>query len=492
MAWTSKIAILACALLVCSCVYVVYDLNGSSFDLSDRQAVIVVTDSMDGDNTGFDIDSFPAETLVMIENIQSNEAAFIKIGQVAAYYKNDMLITHRVVGIDTVKHCLIVKGDNVYEQEVIPYEDVVGVVVGTNHLVGAAFLAIKENFVLIGASLAIMTVAMVAANTYRNVPKRDRSLLRRQVAVAFTVTAVAGIALIGVGYSLTTSTENASNTVISGYVVLSQDDYTFVTDGQFKYYSMTGSDGITRYCIIDYGTEKPEYIFRDSGSALAPAPIVNDYWGVKIGSSELLMSKTGFDYDNLVISLQMDSDEDHYFTEFDNSKPQWKYFMKVYYMAGLEETDVHWLWSDGNSWHAIPKEGDSGDCILLDSSKTYKTELYFGAPKVTIMGKNYAGSSTKPLGEDGSAKVIKDGRLKFVFDSTPTITFNKNNGSATGSMENQVLLYNESATLNSNGFSLADHTFVGWNTKADGSGTSYDNGGSITIDRDTTLYAIWS
>lgn len=39
-----------------------------------------------------------------------------------------------------------------------------------------------------------------------------------------------------------------------------------------------------------------------------------------------------------------------------------------------------------------------------------------------------------------------------------------------------------------------DYTFafVEWNTKADGSGTSYQPNGSITISKDTTLYAIWS
>ena len=35
-------------------------------------------------------------------------------------------------------------------------------------------------------------------------------------------------------------------------------------------------------------------------------------------------------------------------------------------------------------------------------------------------------------------------------------------------------------------------TFVEWNTKADGSGTSYQPNGNITISEDTTLYAIWS
>ena len=36
------------------------------------------------------------------------------------------------------------------------------------------------------------------------------------------------------------------------------------------------------------------------------------------------------------------------------------------------------------------------------------------------------------------------------------------------------------------------YTFVGWNTAADGSGTSYDKNAQFTINEDTTLYAQWS
>lgn len=36
------------------------------------------------------------------------------------------------------------------------------------------------------------------------------------------------------------------------------------------------------------------------------------------------------------------------------------------------------------------------------------------------------------------------------------------------------------------------YTFVGWNTAADGSGTSYDRSAQFTINEDTTLYAQWS
>ena len=76
------------------------------------------------------------------------------------------------------------------------------------------------------------------------------------------------------------------------------------------------------------------------------------------------------------------------------------------------------------------------------------------------------------------------------------IAFDKNLDIATGTMANQSMVYDTPANLNANQFSSEHHTFLGWNTKADGSGTAYTDGQEVNnlVAEDggvVTLYAQW-
>jgi uncharacterized repeat protein (TIGR02543 family) len=72
------------------------------------------------------------------------------------------------------------------------------------------------------------------------------------------------------------------------------------------------------------------------------------------------------------------------------------------------------------------------------------------------------------------------------------VTYDANGG--LGTVRDQWIAKNSSATLHSNAFSKAGYIFSGWNTKADGTGTSYADGASITVSgiADVTLYAKWT
>ena len=80
--------------------------------------------------------------------------------------------------------------------------------------------------------------------------------------------------------------------------------------------------------------------------------------------------------------------------------------------------------------------------------------------------------------------------------NTYTIKFD-GNGSTSGSTASMTMTYDVAKNLTANGFSKSGYHFSGWNTKADGSGTSYYDKQSVknltaTDGGTVTLYAQWS
>ncbi|MDD6193356.1 MAG: InlB B-repeat-containing protein [Lachnospiraceae bacterium] len=77
-----------------------------------------------------------------------------------------------------------------------------------------------------------------------------------------------------------------------------------------------------------------------------------------------------------------------------------------------------------------------------------------------------------------------------------SVRFN-GNGSTSGTMADETFVYNAAAkSLTANGFKRTGYTFIGWNTKADGSGTAYTDKASIKnltykANAVINLYAQW-
>ncbi len=71
-----------------------------------------------------------------------------------------------------------------------------------------------------------------------------------------------------------------------------------------------------------------------------------------------------------------------------------------------------------------------------------------------------------------------------------TIKFDGNG--AEGQMSDQTVVKGEEFTLPDNAFKKTDNHFIGWNTAADGSGTMYPDGDTVSFNEDTTLYAQWA
>ncbi len=74
---------------------------------------------------------------------------------------------------------------------------------------------------------------------------------------------------------------------------------------------------------------------------------------------------------------------------------------------------------------------------------------------------------------------------------TYSVSYNANGGS--GTTASQTKNYNQALTLRTNGFTRTNYVFKEWNTKANGTGTSYQAGGTLPagVNQSLTLYAIW-
>jgi hypothetical protein len=154
--------LIAIVAIIAVTVVVTYDLNGHSLDLRDRQVVLVVTDSMDGDEHSYEIDSFPANTLVMIQHLSEQEKHFLRVGDVASYRENGTLVQHRVVQVED--GYVYLHGDNNHSTERVMIEDIDGKVVGTNWVLGHILAFISSNFLAFLCILfAIGAVAVVYA-----------------------------------------------------------------------------------------------------------------------------------------------------------------------------------------------------------------------------------------------------------------------------------------------------------------------------------------
>lgn len=150
---------------------------------------------------------------------------------------------------------------------------------------------------------------------------------------------------------------------------------------------------------------------------------------------------------------------------------------------------------------------------VADSTHTFDVSKNLNANAYTRTGYTFKGWNTKADGSGDSFTDSQSVKNLTITDkdtitlyaqwtaNTYTVSFNKNSGSGstvpalTNSTE-LTLKYDESKTLTASA-SRTGYQFVGWNTKADGTGTTYTTGSTIknltsVAGGKVTLYAKWS
>lgn len=147
-------------LLVALSAYALYYLNGDSFDLKNREFVIVVTGSMDGEDTGYEVGSIPVDSLIVVERVSHDRISSLEIGDVVAYRNGSMLIVHRLVSIDNDNETMVLKGDVNTSTETVSFSDVVGKVVDVHPAIGKAMTLLRTKAVFILVELACLALVL--------------------------------------------------------------------------------------------------------------------------------------------------------------------------------------------------------------------------------------------------------------------------------------------------------------------------------------------
>lgn len=146
--------------------------------------------------------------------------------------------------------------------------------------------------------------------------------------------------------------------------------------------------------------------------------------------------------------------------------------------------------------HTVTFDPNGGTGSMSNQTVTGQgmlAENKFGSPQ-TGHGFVFAGWNTAANGKGTSyadkASYDFDSDLKLYAQWTPNyaVSFDANGGS--GSIAQQVNYL--PANLSANTFTKNSSNFMGWNTSADGKGTSYADGASYAFNADVTLFAQWS
>ena len=118
----------------------------------------------------------------------------------------------------------------------------------------------------------------------------------------------------------------------------------------------------------------------------------------------------------------------------------------------------------------------AGEGYTLTQSDLQKFHLKY----VSHNNTNVADQYTIYLDKDNNA---------FKLAEAAAVTFCANDG--TNAPITQKVPKNIAAALNLNSFTRPGYTFTGWNTKADGSGSIYQDGQEVTLNANLDLYAQW-
>ena len=166
--------------------------------------------------------------------------------------------------------------------------------------------------------------------------------------------------------------------------------------------------------------------------------------------------------------------------------------------------ECEWTWTVLNNVNGYEVKGPNGNSIFLPAAGSFgiygpNEDIYFSQgvrgyyrgnlkrcqSYTTILSSSQISAFVEMHQEEGYS--IRPVRNKTI--ETYTLTFDANGGE--GEMDGLTLENSEYKILPGSTFTKEGYVFASWNTKADGTGTTYKDKSQITLKDNTTLYAQW-
>ena len=229
----------------------------------------------------------------------------------------------------------------------------------------------------------------------------------------------------------------------------------------------------------NYTVPKPTYkvAYNANGGSGAPSSQTKTY-GTNLTLSSTKPTRTGYTFQGWGTSAS-DTTVD--------------YAAGATYSANAAIT-LYAIWKINTYTVAYNANGGSG--APSSQTKTYGTNLTLSSTKPTRTGYTFQGwgTSASDTTVDYAAGATYSANVAITLYAiwkinTYTVAYNANGGS--GAPSSQTKTYGKTLTLSSTKPVKTGYKFTGWNTSADGSGTTYAAGGSYTGNAALTLYAMW-
>lgn len=210
-----------------------------------------------------------------------------------------------------------------------------------------------------------------------------------------------------------------------------------------------------------------------SWSTSAPSLPSGSSWSADVTTG---YSTSGFDYDwkyNVIISIARGSGNTIYVrAKLQTQLRDSQYQYNSCWIGAELKIGSSGSWESSNRYNCGNHTGTSVE----------QTVYYTGtaSPGTSIAVRAYNDSS-----HYGGSKTLTAPAL-----ITYSVAYN-GNGKDSGSTSDQTKVHGVNLTLRQNGYTKAGYAFTGWNTRANGTGTSYAAGGTYSANADVTLYAQW-